>query len=229
MSVRKPESSHWNARRALIIIRFIKKKVETLKLCRHKRTLLLPGNQTAPKVSCQKKSKNKKKGRREKSYVSSKQRIRKKIVVCCCVKMKKIDFWRSWCTDKQWSWWNAIPASDFLSFFYCFIYFFCVTSQRSYLDSLLDFMWKVLSKLITWCTLTFSPEHKRVSITCAVEKMTSDAIAMVRVCFSSMQQIDSRKVVCMILRIWMLLFAVRCGINSENKRSNTQQVYIWLP
>lgn len=229
MSVRKPESSHWNARRALIIIRFIKKKWRHLSYVDIKGHYCFPGIKRRQKFHVKKKAKTKKKGRREKSYVSSKQRIRKKIVVCCCVKMKKIDFWRSWCTDKQWSWWNAIPASDFLSFFYCFIYFFCVTSQRSYLDSLLDFMWKVLSKLITWCTLTFSPEHKRVSITCAVEKMTSDAIAMVRVCFSSMQQIDSRKVVCMILRIWMLLFAVRCGINSENKRSNTQQVYIWLP
>lgn len=44
-----------NSRQTLIIIHLIKnEKVETVGLCRHKRTLMLPENQTAPKVSCQK-------------------------------------------------------------------------------------------------------------------------------------------------------------------------------
>ena len=46
------------------------------KLCRHKRTLMLPENQTAPKVSCQK----------EKCYVIKKSKQRSKRNVVCCVK-----------------------------------------------------------------------------------------------------------------------------------------------
>lgn len=75
--------------------------------------------------------------------------------------MKKIDFWRSCCTDKPRGWWNAILARDSLFFIVLRLSaVFCVTSQLSYLDSFLNFMWLRLGQ---WC---WSPTPKRSLSTC---------------------------------------------------------------